>query len=76
MCGRFARFSSVQKFADLFGTGAGFNLNPRYNVAPTQALLARPKRPGGQPRARVCALGLDPALVEGAKTPYSTFNTR
>ena len=23
MCGRFARFSSVQKFVDLFGTGAG-----------------------------------------------------
>jgi hypothetical protein len=47
MCGRFARFSSTQKFADLFGTGAGFRLKPRYNIAPTQALLLARNAGGG-----------------------------
>jgi hypothetical protein len=38
VCGRFDS-PPIQKFADLFGTGAGFSLKPRYNIAPTQALL-------------------------------------
>ena len=67
MCGRFARFSSVQKFADLFRTGAGFSLNPRYNIAPTQALLLARNAAVGQPGARVPSLGLDPLLVQGAE---------
>jgi hypothetical protein len=63
MCGRFARFPPRSL---PICSARGFRLKPRYNIAPTQALLlARNAR--GQPRARVPALGLDPALVQGAE---------
>ena len=76
MCGRFARFSSVQKFAELFRTGGGFSLNPRYNVAPTQALLLARNAAGGG-RELVCLhWGLIPSWAKEAKTGYSTINAR
>jgi putative SOS response-associated peptidase YedK len=67
MCGRLAHFSSVQKFADLFGAGAGFSLKPRYNIAPTQALLLARNAAWGNRQLGVPSLGLDPALVQGAE---------
>ena len=76
MCGRFARFSSVQKFAELFRTGGGFSLNPRYNVAPTQALLLARNAAGGG-RELVCLhWGLIPYWAKEPKTGYSTINAR
>jgi putative SOS response-associated peptidase YedK len=76
MCGRFARFSSVQKFADLFGTGAGFNLNPRYNVAPTQALLLARNAVWGNRELVSLHWGLIPHWSKEPKTSYSSINAR
>ncbi len=75
MCGRFARFSSVQKFADLFGTRAGFSLNPRYNVAPTQALLLARNAVGNRELVSLY-WGLIPYWSKEPKTGYSTINAR
>ncbi len=72
MCGRFARFSSVQKFADLFGTGAGFSLNPRYNIAPTQALLLARNAQGGNRELVSLYLSLIPYWSKEPKTSYSS----
>jgi putative SOS response-associated peptidase YedK len=40
MCGRFTLFASPVAVADLFGTAPPPDLPPRYNIAPTQTLLA------------------------------------
>ena len=76
MCGRFARFSPVQKFAGLFGTQAGFNLNPRYNIGPTQALLLARNTVGGSRELAFLHWGLIPHWVKEPKTGYSTINAR
>jgi putative SOS response-associated peptidase YedK len=76
MCGRFARFSSVQKFADLFGTGAGFSLNPRYNVAPTQALLLARNAAEGNRELVSLHWGLVPHWSKEPRTSYSSINAR
>jgi putative SOS response-associated peptidase YedK len=76
MCGRFARFSSVQKFADLFGTGAGFSLNPRYNLAPTQALLLARNAAWGNREIVSLYWGLIPHWSKEPKTGYSSINAR
>ncbi|MGH8646969.1 MAG: SOS response-associated peptidase [Gammaproteobacteria bacterium] len=68
MCGRFARFSPVQKFAKLFGVQAGFGLIPRYNVAPTQAALAARNTPQGRRELVTLHWGLIPFWAKERKT--------
>ena len=76
VCGRFARFSSVQKFAELFGTGAGFSLTPRYNIAPTQALLLARNATEGNRELVSLYWGLIPYWSKEARTGYSSINAR
>ena len=76
MCGRFVRFSSVQKFAELFGTGAGFSLTPRYNIAPTQALLLARNAMEGNRELVSLYWGLIPHWSKEARTGYSSINAR
>jgi putative SOS response-associated peptidase YedK len=40
MCGRFTLFATPVQVADLFGTAAPADQPPRYNIAPTQPVLA------------------------------------
>ena len=40
MCGRFAFYSPVEATAALFGAADGIDAKPRYNIAPTQELVA------------------------------------
>ena len=40
MCGRFAFYSPAEATAKLFGAEAGFDVRPRYNIAPTQFIAA------------------------------------
>lgn len=76
MCDRFARFSSIQKFADLFGTEAGFNVNRRYNIAPTQALLLARNAVWGDRELVSLCWGLIPYWSKEPKTGYSSINAR
>lgn len=40
MCGRFAFYSPSEATAALFGVDGALNLEPRYNIAPTQSVAA------------------------------------
>jgi putative SOS response-associated peptidase YedK len=40
MCGRFALFSDIALLEKIFGMSGGYQLQPRWNIAPTQTLLA------------------------------------
>lgn len=79
MCGRYARFSSPDRFAELFGSDRladDLEPAPRYNVAPSQRVLAaRAGRDGGR---ELVALkwGLLPAWSKASRFPYSTINAR
>lgn len=47
MCGRFSQSSATDHYRDLFGVSGDGNLPPRYNVAPSQTVLAcREQTPG------------------------------
>ncbi len=76
MCGRFSRFTPVQKFAELFGVHAGFSLIPRYNVAPTQAALAARTTPQGCRELVTLYWGLIPFWAKERKVGFSTINAR
>jgi putative SOS response-associated peptidase YedK len=75
MCGRFVRSSSVETYARLFDAEGGFDLDPSYNVAPSQAaLIARPS--DGRRQLALLHWGLVPAWASDSKIAYSTFNAR
>lgn len=40
MCGRFALTFSADELVDYFGLGRSFDFEPRYNIAPTDSILA------------------------------------
>lgn len=76
MCGRFARFSPVQNFAELFGVDAGFSLLPRYNVAPAQAALAARTTPQGRRELVTLHWGLILFWAKEPRIGFSTINAR
>ncbi len=76
MCGRFVRFSSTEKFAELFGARTGSDLSPRYNIAPTQAVLAARNALEGVRELVALHWGLIPHWAKEPKTGYSTINAR
>ncbi len=76
MCGRFARFTSVEQFAGLFGVEAGFVLEPKYNVAPSQGVLAARVNRQGRRELVILRWGLIPFWAKEARIGYSTINAR
>jgi putative SOS response-associated peptidase YedK len=76
MCGRFVRSSPVETFAELFGARADFVLSPRYNIAPTQAVLAARNALEGEQELVALHWGLVPHWAKEPKTSYSTINAR
>ena len=56
MCGRFAFYSPSEAAAALFGVSASIEVQPRYNIAPTQRVLTiRPREDGRAADIRVRA---------------------
>lgn len=53
MCGRFAFYSPAEATAALFGAGGTLDLEPRYNVAPTQQIASVRNAESGQNRELV-----------------------
>jgi len=77
MCGRFVQASPSRAYAELFGLpDTELDLPPRYNVAPSQAVLAA--RMEASQRVRLVALrwGLVPAWSKGPDPRYSMINAR
>jgi putative SOS response-associated peptidase YedK len=79
MCGRYVRYTSPDRFAELFGCDYGaadIDSAPSYNVAPSQRVLAARAKPDGGRELAALKWGLLPAWSREPKTPYSTINAR
>ncbi|MFZ0256602.1 MAG: SOS response-associated peptidase [Gammaproteobacteria bacterium] len=76
MCGRYARFTPADIYARLFDAEATVALAPRYNIAPSQPVLAARNRPDGTREMVALQWGLIPFWAKDPKTGYSTINAR
>lgn len=78
VCGRYARFTPAEIYARLFDAegGQGVALGPRYNVAPSQRVLAARSGPAGKRELVSLHWGLIPFWAKDPKTGYSTINAR
>lgn len=78
MCGRFAQCSDPDALAQAFGLEAvDLEVSPRYNLAPTQPVLAVRLAGDGQRRALVrLRWGLLPFWSKGPDSRYSMINAR
>jgi putative SOS response-associated peptidase YedK len=76
MCGRFVRYSPVQRFADLFHARSGAEAKPSYNIPPGTRILVAKNAPDGQRELAMLKWGLVPAWSDEPKTEYSTINAR
>jgi len=66
MCGRITQTSPPSVYAELFGIeGALRELPPRYNLAPSQAVLAARMGLSGRPELTFLRWGLVPAWSKG-----------
>lgn len=76
MCGRFVQCSHPEVYASHFELDIPCEVAPRYNVAPTQPVLAI--RCGGSGRRELVRLrwGLVPAWSKGPDNRYSMINAR
>lgn len=76
MCGRFARTSPVETFANLFHAQGMEELPPAYNIAPTQNLLVARNMPNGNRELVNLHWGLVPRWSKGPDPKYSMLNAR
>jgi putative SOS response-associated peptidase YedK len=76
MCGRYARFTSAEVYARLFDAEGNPDLEPRYNVSPSQRVLAARQRPDGRRELVGLTWGLLPAWAREPRLAYSTINAR
>jgi putative SOS response-associated peptidase YedK len=75
MCGRFTLKAPAREVADLFAMAEAPDLTPRYNVAPTQQVLAVRAGATGREFARL-RWGLVPHWATDAKIGGSLINAR
>ena len=77
MCGRFVQASPSRAYAELFGLAdTELDLPPRYNVAPSQAVLAARMEPTHKTRLVPLRWGLVPGWSKGPDARYSMINAR
>ena len=77
MCGRYTLRVSPAELAEIFGVLETIEWSPRYNIAPTQMVVA--VRPPAERSGRELALlkwGLIPSWAEDAKVGPSLINAR
>jgi len=84
MCGRYSLTTPVDGMRRLFGFKELPNLPPRYNIAPTQAVLTVRRGDGlkdqdqaeGDPKSAVCRWGLIPSWAKDAAMAAKMINAR
>lgn len=76
MCGRFTQTKPADRYARLFGLTTQMRFVPRYNVAPTQAVLLCRNSASGARELVSLRWGLIPHWVKEPGTGYSTINAR
>jgi putative SOS response-associated peptidase YedK len=76
MCGRYARFTPAEIYARIFDAAGDPGIEPSYNVAPSQPVLAA--RSAGEGRRELVALrwGLVPFWAKDPAIGYRTVNAR
>ena len=76
MCGRFVQYSDPDLYASRFELDALCETRPRYNLAPTQPVLAIRATEAGQRELVALRWGLVPAWSKGPDSRYSMINAR
>src|SRR3970282_928336 len=76
MCGRFARVSPPEVFAEMFHARLGkLEVGPRYNISPANDVLACRQLPAGR-ELTLLHWGIIPAWADDRKIGYRTVNAR
>jgi putative SOS response-associated peptidase YedK len=75
MCGRFTLFTRAENVAAEFGLDTLFELQPRYNIAPSQNVLAIRSRSDANETVML-RWGLIPSWANDIKISYSLINAR
>jgi putative SOS response-associated peptidase YedK len=76
MCGRFVQYSDPEIYASHFDLDTLCEAKPRYNVAPTQPVLAIRGNDVGRRELVALRWGLVPAWSKGPDRRYSMINAR
>ena len=76
MCGRFVQYSDPEVYAAGFQLDAVCEATPRYNVAPTQPVLAMRQPEQGKRELVPLRSGLVPFWSKGPDSRYSMINAR
>jgi len=76
MCGRFAFFSPAEAITAAFGPVSGFEYTPRYNIAPSQDVLALVDDAAGGLRAERYRWGLVPFWAKDPAIGQRMINAR
>jgi putative SOS response-associated peptidase YedK len=76
MCGRFVQYSDPGLYAETFDLGRLCAASPRYNVAPSQDILAVRQASDGARELIPLRWGLVPAWSKGPDRRYSMINAR
>jgi putative SOS response-associated peptidase YedK len=75
MCGRFVRSSSIREIADYFNIGhPSFEVEPSYNVAPTQDIIILNNR--GVKQLVKCHWGFVPSWAKDLSVGHKMINAR
>ena len=76
MCGRFVQYSAPDVYASEFELESLCEVEPRYNVAPTQPVLAVRQGESGRRELVRLRWGLVPGWSKGPDNRYSMINAR
>lgn len=76
MCGRFAFYSPTEAAAALFGVSAAVDVEPRYNIAPTQYVAAIRNDAGGERELVMLRWGLVPFWAKDPSIGNRMINAR
>jgi putative SOS response-associated peptidase YedK len=77
MCARYLMNVPAPELLELFGLPSAPDLQPRYNIAPTQSVPVVRQRPNGAGRELALAKwGLIPSWAKDAKIGHSLINAR
>ena len=76
MCGRFAFYSPAEAAVNLFGVTGAFDADPRYNIAPTQFVVAVRNDADGQREAASLKWGLIPFWAKDPSIGNRMINAR
>lgn len=76
MCGRFTQISDISRYVALFEASAGILLHPRYNISPSQQVLACRRSEMGWRELSLLRWGLIPHWAKDPRTGYSMINAR